>query len=237
MSGLSIAKSLEFLLIRPGVTRDDVTMGCQLASNLHLASVVVHPVHAQTAAAVLRTTDTRLCVAISAPFGYESIPAKLVAMEQAQVDGVDEMIVVLDHSAVIEGNCELLWSEVDRIHSSAFWTSLTNTRGQATLTLAFESTMVDVSRLSPFLQKLEDSSVDFVQTSAGSQSHAVTEDHIYSWRGLLPETIAIKAVGGVSSLDDARNLLVAGAVRVGSGAAIAIAQEELDITAQRKVNG
>src|SRR3954452_1696227 len=103
MSGLSIAKSLEFSLLRPTVTHDDLRAGCELAREYHLAAVCVFPVHVAMAAQLLDGSDTRVCAAIGFPFGQESIQGKLVSIEQAQSDGADEMAVMLDHSAVVSG--------------------------------------------------------------------------------------------------------------------------------------
>src|SRR3989338_1211709 len=104
MSGLSIAKSLELSLLRPTVTHEDVRAGCSLALEHHLAAACVYPVHVALAAELLAGTATRVCAAIGFPFGQDTIPGKLVAIEQAQSDGADEMAVMLDHSSIASGD-------------------------------------------------------------------------------------------------------------------------------------
>ena len=226
MSGLSISKSLELTLLRPTVTHDDVRSGCELAQEYHLATVCVYPVHVALAAGVLAGSDTRVCGAIGFPFGQETIAGKLVAIEQAQSDGADEMAVMLDHSTIVSGDLRGALAEVGHICANAFWSSLVSTKGRAQLTLVVETTMYDCTALEPLWELLHDSPVGFVQTSSGHQSRSVTEDHVRLLRDLLPDDVAIKAVGGVHSLPDAIGLLAAGAVRVGTGSAIAIAEEE-----------
>jgi dihydroorotate dehydrogenase len=49
---------------------------------------------------------------------------------------------------------------------------------------------------------------------------------VRSLREHLPADIAIIAVGGIATLEDATDLVTAGAVRVGSGSAVAIIDQE-----------
>ena len=235
MSGLSIAKSLEFPLLRPTVTHDDVRAGCELAREYHLAAVCVDPVHVARASKLLDGADTRVCAAIGFPYGQETIQSRLVAIEQAQADGAHEMAVMLDHSALVSGALPKVLHELERICASSFWSSLTNTKGHGQLTLVAETTLLDVGALGTLWQRLRESPVGFLQTSSGHQARAVTEAHVRGLRELLPPDVAIKAVGGVDSLADATALLSAGAVRVGTGSAIVIAQEERHERQERQV--
>lgn len=226
VSGLSIAKSLEYMLLRPTTTHDDVRRGCELALSHHLAAVCVYPVHVGIAADVLKGTTTRVCAAVGFPFGQETIPGKLVAVEQAQSDGADEMAVMLDHSAIASGDIRTACHELDRLSSSMFWGSLITTKGRSQLTVVLETALCEMGSLAPVWKLLADSPVGFVQTSSGHQPRAVTIEHVRELRQRLPENIAIKAVGGVHAYGDAAALISAGAVRVGTGSAIVIAQEE-----------
>lgn len=227
MSGLSIAKSLELTLLRATITDHDVRSGCELAGEHHLAAVCVYPVHVELAAQVLAGSDTRVCAAIGFPFGQESAAARLVSIDQAQRDGADDVAIMLNHFALAAGDVDRVCAEVDRICASNVWSSLTNARALGDLTLVVESTLYDCASLDVLWQRLHETPVGFLQTSSGYQPRAVTEDHVRAMRELLPEGVAIKAVGGVATLAEAMELLAAGAVRVGSGSAIAIAQEEL----------
>lgn len=226
MTGLSIAKSLDLLLLQATVTHDDVVAGCALADEYHLASVCVYPVHVARAVAALRGSDTRVCAAIGHPYGQETTATKLVAIEQARAHGAEEISLMLDHSAIVSGDLDAAVHELELVAADAVRASLHSARGTSDLTLAVETTLYDCTALAPLWDVLHESPVGFVQTSGGHQSRAVTEEHVRQLRGLLPTDVAIKAVGGVHELEAATTLLAAGAVRVGTGSAIAIADAE-----------
>lgn len=230
MSGISIAKSLELHLVRPLITRDEVLAGCAQAAAAHLAAVCVWPTHVAAAAAALAGSDTRIRAAIGFPFGQDAPSTKLVACQRALADGAHEVAVMLDHSTLgsTSGQAEptAALEELDRLLEHAAWSSLTAARGRAELTIVLEAMLLAPEVMAPLLTHLHDSPVGFVQTGSGHQPRAVTEHDIRVLRDLAPADIAIVAVGGVATLTDAAALIVAGAIRVGSGSATLILEQE-----------
>lgn len=227
MSGISLAKSLELHLLQPLVTRAEVRAGCERAGAAHLASVCVWPAHVALAAEVLDGSDTRVRAAVGFPYGQETAPIKLAACDRALADGASELAVMLDHSALgAGGDAAAASEELDRILGHAWWSALNAARGRAELTLVLETMLLDLEQLAPLLERLHDSPAGFLQTGSGHQPRAVTEQHVRLLRERLPADIAIVAVGGVATLEDANDLVAAGAVRVGSGSAAAIIDQE-----------
>lgn len=227
MSGISIAKSLELQLLRPLITREEVAAGCAQAAEAHLASVCVWPAHVQLAARELVGSDTRVRAAIGFPYGQETPAIKLAACDRALSDGAHALAVMLDHSNLAAGaDHGAARSELDGLLEHAWWSALTAARGRAELTIVLETTVLDPHATAPLLERLRDSAAGFLQTGSGHQPRAVTEQHVRVLREQLPPDVAVVAVGGVASLDDAEALLVAGAVRIGSGSAMAIIDQE-----------
>lgn len=227
VSGISIAKSLELQLLRPLVTRAEVQAGCRQAAEAHLAAVCVWPAHVALAREVLAGTDTRIRAAIGFPFGMEAGTVKLAACDRALADGADELAIMLDHSPFADGGDPgAAIAELQLLLAHAGWATLRGSRGGGELTIVVEVAMVELDVLAPVLAALHESPAGFLQTGTGHQSHAVTERELRELRDPLPADIGIIAVGGVASLEDASDLLAAGAVRVGSGAALAILDQE-----------
>jgi deoxyribose-phosphate aldolase len=228
MSGISIAKSLELHLLQPLVTREEVVAACERAGAAHLAAVCTWPVHVPLAAQVLAGSDTRIRAAIGFPYGQDHVDVRIAACDRAIRDGAHELAVMLDHSLVEDeaAGPEALAAEVDRLLGHAWWSSLNSARGRGELSVVLETTMLELAQLRPVLERLHDSPAGFLQTGSGHQARAVTERHVRELRELLPHDIAIVAVGGVATFGDAEAMLAAGAVRVGSGAAVAIVDQE-----------
>lgn len=227
MSGISLAKSLELHLLQPLITRDEVRAACLRARGVHLATVCVWPAHVALAAAVLEGSDTRVRAAIGFPYGQDTPDAKLAACDRALADGASELAIMLDHSALGHGGDPgAARAELDRVLGHAWWSAINSARGRAELTIVLETMVLELEALQPVLERLHDSPAGFLQTGSGHQPRAVTERHVRELREHLPADIAIVAVGGVATLDDAEALVTAGAVRIGSGSAVTIIEQE-----------
>lgn len=219
---------MELHLLQPLITHEQVRAGCQRAANAHLASVCVWPAHVSIAAVALAGSDTRVRAAIGFPYGQDTIDVRIAACDRALGDGAHELAVMLDHSLLDseDGSARGVMQELDRLLGHAWWSSLNSVRGRAELTIVLETTMLDVEALAGVLQRLHESPAGFLQTGSGHQPRAITERHVRMLREQLPNDIAIIAVGGIATLEDATAILAAGAVRVGSGAAAGIVDEE-----------
>jgi deoxyribose-phosphate aldolase len=234
VTGISVAKSLEAHLLQPLASVDDVRAACERAGEAHVAAVCVWPVHVAAAASVLAGSDTRVRAAIGFPYGQDTVDVRIAACDRAVLDGAQELAVMLDQSLLAAGDLDSLAAEVDRLLGHAWWSSLAGTRGIGELTVVLETMLVDLPALRPVLDRLHDSTAGFLQTGSGHQSRAVTEVHLRALREQLPADIAIVAVGGIATYEDAETLLAAGAVRVGSSAAAAIVEHERHLRAARQ---
>ncbi len=233
MSGLSIAKSLELHLMHPGLTRDDVAAGCERAADLHLASVLVAPVHVAVAARALSGRDTRVCAAIGTPWGSDLLATRLHALDHARSSGADTVAIALDHSRLIAGDVSGAAAELSAILEHVSWASLVTTRGHGTVTIVAETMSCDCQLFAPWFARFAESPATLLQTSSGFGQEAITEDHIRLVRDLLPAEVGITAVGHIATLEDAAGLVNAGAVRIGTRSALAIAERERALREER----
>ena len=88
-----------------------------------------------------------------------------------------------------------------------------------------ETCYLDADQRLAALRLCEDAGVEFIKTSTGFGSAGAKVDHIAAWAAARRGDIRIKASGGIKTLADARALLDAGAVRLGTSSAAAIVAE------------
>ncbi len=67
--------------------------------------------------------------------------------------------------------------------------------------------------------------IDFMKTSTGYAATGATVEAVETMRRLLPERIAIKASGGIRTFRFAKQLIDAGATRIGASAGLRIVEE------------
>jgi deoxyribose-phosphate aldolase len=71
--------------------------------------------------------------------------------------------------------------------------------------------------------------INFLKTSTGFNGTGATVEAVTLMRKYLPATIAIKASGGIRTYAFARELINAGATRIGTSAGVAIVKESKEM--------
>ena len=152
----------------------------------------------------------RLIAVIGFPFGAVAAAIKRAEAEQAAAEGADELDVVPDFGALTDGDSGAL---------------LTDLAGIAELGLPFK-VIVEAGKLSPAaLELLVEVSIDagasFLKTGSGFGPQATVEQ-VKTLRQLARGRAAVKASGGIASLDGALELVEAGATRLGTSRGVAL---------------
>ena len=72
---------------------------------------------------------------------------------------------------------------------------------------------------------VSDCGADFIKTSTGFSKGGATREDVKLLRENCPETVKVKAAGGISSLQDAMDFIELGAERLGTSRIVKLAME------------
>jgi deoxyribose-phosphate aldolase len=161
----------------------------------------------------------KVATVIGFPFGYSTVKAKLAEVEQAIEDRADELDIVINLIALKEGNWALLEEEMtvltDRAHAA-----------HQLVKVIIESGVLTDEEVIRCCGVYARVGVDFLKTSTGYAEKGATVAAVKLMRQHLPEGIRIKASGGIRDAVFARELIAAGAQRLGCSAGVKIVREE-----------
>ena len=179
--------------------------------------MVVLPVHVRAAADALRGTDVKVVALVSFPFGADVPAVKLAAAQAAAEAGAGEVEVVMGMAAFLGGELPAVRDELRGI-VRAF-----RLRGGRSVGVrgVVETAYLDDSRIRLAAKVMTAAGVDAVVTSTGLAPRGAIALDVELLRGELDPRIAIKAVGGIRTVDEAADLLAAGAGRLGTTSAAA----------------
>lgn len=213
-----LAKAVESTLLRANATASDVDALCADALERHFAAVVVLPVHVALAAGHLRGTDVKVVALVAFPFGADVPAVKLAAAQAAADDGAGEVEVVMSISTFLGGELPAVRDELAAI-VRAF-----RLRGGRAVGVrgVIETAYLDDRRIRLAARVMSAAGVDAVVTSTGLAPRGASSLDVELLRGELDPRIAIKAVGGIRTVDEAADLLAAGAGRLGTSSAAAL---------------
>ncbi|MEX0817171.1 MAG: deoxyribose-phosphate aldolase [Gaiellales bacterium] len=218
-----LAKTIDLTLPSAKASPKAVAKLCEQAGELHVASVCVLPQHVATAAELTHGGDVKVAVVIGFPLGSEPLKERVSAAECSVADGADEVEIVLNVKAMVEGDFRRARDELVTIARAAR-TKGANMKGAWPLVkVVVETSQLDEKRTHLACKIAEEAEADFVQTSSGFGPDGTTAFDVELLREWLPDQLAVKASGRIKTTADVFAMLNAGAGRVGTSAAAKLA--------------
>ncbi|CAN5403726.1 deoxyribose-phosphate aldolase [soil metagenome] len=215
---MNIASYIDHTVLKPTTLVADVEKLCAEAIQYHFAAVCVPPLFVKKAVALLAGTPVKVATVIGFPFGYSAIEAKIAETVLAIVDGADELDLVINISALKNNDWQFLAGEINAILPII-------RRAGKVIKIIIESGVLTDEEIIKCCDLYGAAGVDFMKTSTGYAEKGATVAAVQLLRKHLAEKIQIKASGGIKTYTFAKQLIDAGATRIGCSSSIQIVTE------------
>ena len=222
------AKTVDHTLLKPEATEEDVRHMCREAAQYHFAAVCILPCYVRLAARELRGTDVKVATVVSFPFGADTTSVKAASVRDAIQGGASELDVVMNISKFLSGEFAYVAEELASLNGEVSAVAMNNGLNDAVLKVIVETGYFSDKMKRLAVQIVAASGADFVKTSTGYGPDGATSEDVSLLREEAPEGLAVKASGGIRTLEDALDLLNAGASRLGTSSSVAIMREAED---------
>ncbi len=216
---MSIAKYIDHTILKPGTTLAEIQTLCAEALEFGFASVCIPPYFIKDAVRLTKGSTVKVATVIGFPFGYSHYSAKAAEIKQAIEEGVDELDMVINIAALKNKDFAYLEDEIKTITQEI-------KGNKAILKLIIESGILTHEEIIACCNLYKNYPVQFLKTSTGYAEKGATVEAVQLMRQHLPSHIEIKASGGIRNYEFAKELLDAGATRLGCSASVAIAKGE-----------
>ena len=110
-----IAKMIDHSLLNPTLTEKDITDGCRLADQYHVASVCVRPSDVLNAKHLLNESHVLVTTVIEFPHGATTTHTKLEEAKEAIENGAVELDLVLNIGKLKSGNHDYVKNDIETI--------------------------------------------------------------------------------------------------------------------------
>lgn len=198
----------EYTIVRPDTTLREIELLCKKAVENKVAAVCVPPLLAEKAKSFLEGSTMKLSTVIAYPYGYNVIEAKLAETIMAMVDGVDELNVVINMTALKNNDWQYLATELNTILPVI-------RKKNKSISIVIESGLLTDEELLKCCDLYGISGVDFISLSTGSGPAVPGVDKIGFVRHHLADAIGIKLFGNFIDPQEISRLVAAGAGRIG----------------------
>lgn len=210
-----LAKYIDHTVLKPDTTADEIDVICDEALEYGFASVCINPTWVKRSAERLRGSEVKVCTVIGFPLGANTPEIKAMEARKALRDGAREVDMVINVGALKSGQHELVRKDIEKVVDAAHESGAICKVILETALLTDEEKVI-ASALS------KQAKADFVKTSTGFGGGGATVYDVALMRETVGPDMGVKASGGVRTLEDAEDMIAAGATRIGASAGVQI---------------
>jgi len=214
-----LARYIDHTLLKANATEEQIRKLCAEALEFNFRSVCVNPTWVSLAAELLRGSEVLTCTVVGFPLGANEPAIKAMEARRAIRNGAREIDMVLNVGALKSGDDALVLRDIRSVVEDCV-------DGGAVCKVILETALLtdDEKRRASELSK--QARAHFVKTSTGFSTGGATVADVALMAGVVRGAgMEVKASGGISSYDDAKAMIEAGATRLGASASIGIVRE------------
>ncbi len=215
---MNIAPYIDHTLLKPTATLAEIEKLCKEAVEYGFAAVCVPPLYVKKAKEFLGNSTIKIATVIGFPFGYSAIESKVAEIVLAIVDGADELDMVANISAIKNDDWTFVANEINTVMP------IVRNKNKV-IKVIIESGVLTDEEIIKCCDIYGAAGVDYVKTSTGYAEKGASINAVQLIRAHLADTIKIKASGGIRSYSFAKELINAGANRLGCSASVKIVEE------------
>jgi len=224
------ASLIDHTLLKPEATEADIRRLCEEAARFSFASVCVNPTWVRAAACYLHGAHVPVCTVIGFPLGATLPDVKAYEARRAISHGAGEVDMVINIGALKSGDDCAVEYDIRSVVEAA------HEFGVLCKVIIETALLTDEEKVRACLAAKR-AGADFVKTSTGFAKGGATVHDVALMREAVGSELGVKASGGVRGLADARQMIEAGATRIGASVGVKIAQEASGIKSTVSANG
>lgn len=218
MTKEQLAGMIDHTNLKAYAVEEDFKKLCKEAEENGFAMVEINSYPVRLCKKLLQGTKVHVGAAISFPLGQTSIEMKVAETENAIADGADEIDYVLNIGELKMGHDDYIQKEMEEIVAVC-------RKHQVISKVIFENcylTKEEIRRAAEIAKRVKP---DFIKTSTGFGTGGATAEDVRLMKETVGEDVKIKAAGGIRDWETCREMIEAGAERIGTSSGIKICME------------
>ncbi|MDD8049300.1 MAG: deoxyribose-phosphate aldolase [Thomasclavelia sp.] len=199
-------KLIDHTLLKPNALDKDIIKLCKEAKENDFMSVCVNPAFIKLCVNELKDSDIKVCTVIGFPLGTNMTSTKVFETSKAIENGADEIDMVINISALKDKKYDYLLNEIKEVKQAT---------NKHTLKVIIETCLLTKEEIVKICQIAKEAGADFVKTSTGFSTGGAQKEDVK----LMKDTVGnmgVKASGGISTYQDVKDMVDAGASRIGT---------------------
>ena len=211
---------IDHSILNPDASEEDIIKKCHEVKKYRFASICLNPCWVELAAKEI--PDSIICTVIGFPLGANSSVMKTFETRLAIENGAKEIDMVMNVGQMKSGNYDLVYQDIAIVSDTCM-------QHKAILKVIIETCLLNEDEIITACLLAKKAGADFVKTSTGFSKGGAKIDDIKLMRKVVGNKMGVKAAGGIRTEDTARQMIAAGANRIGASDGILLIDEQLYI--------
>jgi len=210
---------IDHTLLKNTATLGDITLHCAEANIMGTYSVCVNPAWVGVAKGILNnfaTCDVKVCAVVGFPLGASPAVVKAFEAQKAVEDGADEIDMVINIGFAKSQMYKQVLDEIKMVKAAI---------GDVVLKVIVETSEFDEKVKELLYDIVGMAGVEYIKTSTGTTSKGATVEDIQKMVEVGDGRYKVKASGGVNNLEILKQMVEAGADRIGTSGGLRIKME------------
>jgi len=216
----NINEYIEHTNLKPTLNYDDMDRLVAEALQYNFAGICVPPYWVKKVRRDLGKAPVQLVTVVGFPLGYNRAEVKMQEIESALKEGANELDIVVNLTAIKSKAYPWIKQEMS-------WFSKVIHEHEAMMKVILETAYLNEQEIIETTKVCVDAGVDFMKTSTGFAPEGATVEHVKLLHEITPDTVGVKASGGIRSYEKALAMIKAGAERIGTSSGVKIMEEVL----------
>lgn len=212
MNNQEILALVDHTLLSQTAIWEEIQLICDDAIRYQTASVCIPPSYVKSVKDYVGD-KMKVCTVIGFPNGYNTTAVKVFETSDAVNNGADEIDMVINLGMVKDKRYDELTEEIRAIKKAC---------SGKLLKVIIETCLLTEEEKIQLCKAVTEAGADFIKTSTGFSKAGATVADVALMRTNVGAAVKVKAAGGISSLEDAEDMIKAGADRLGTSRIVKI---------------
>lgn len=215
-----ILAKVDHTLLSVDSTWDEIKVICDDALTYQTASVCIPAAYVKRASEYIKeeanerkVEPVKVCTVIGFPNGYSTTAVKCFEAEEAIMNGADEIDMVIHVGALKDKKYDDVLKDIKSVKTVC---------GDKVLKVIIETCLLTDEEKIKMCEIVNESGADYIKTSTGFSKGGATLHDVEIFAKYIKAPVKIKAAGGISSIEDAKAFVEAGADRLGTSRIVKI---------------
>ncbi|MCG1009729.1 deoxyribose-phosphate aldolase [Salinicoccus sp. ID82-1] len=217
MNRQQLIEMIDFTLLKPTATKDDITDFCNTTIEHGFRTVFVNPYYVTHAHSILSDHGIKVGVPIGFSLGGGTTQTKVAETKEAIGNGAEEIDMLINLGALKSGEFDVVENDIREVVKAS---------DGLTTKVIIETALLTEDEKVTACKIIQIAGADYVKTATGFNGGGATVEDIRLLRSVTGPDFGVKAAGGIRTYEDAVNIVEAGANRIGTSGAVALISGE-----------